>query len=303
MRDEHYNAEVVGLTMVHNDLMRLQVRYDAGRLDFLAGQYTVLGLGNWELRVEGVQPENPIDLREPGLIKRAYSISCRLLNRTGQLVRATDEDALEFYIALLRRGDHPPALTPRLFRLGIGDRLFVSPSAHGRYTISDLDPEMNLVFVATGTGEAPHNAMLAELLSRQHRGRIVLITCVRFRKDLAYLQQHRELERRFKHYRYLSLTTREPENLDETHPNYMGKRYLQDYFEAGDFERASGLRLDPADTRIFLCGAPEMIGVPIRTQDLTRHYPKPKGMIEILENRGFELGRPHLPGNIHFEKY
>ena len=34
-----------------------------------------------------------------------------------------------------------------------------------------------------------------------------------------------------------NLTTREPENLDDSHAAYVGKRYLQEYFESGAFER------------------------------------------------------------------
>jgi hypothetical protein len=26
-------------------------------------------------------------------------------------------------------------------------------------------------------------------------------------------------------------------------------------------------------------------------------------MVEVLERRGFQVDRPHEPGNIHFEKY
>ncbi len=46
-----------------------------------------------------------------------------------------------------------------------------------------------------------------------------------------------------------------------------------------------------------------MIGVPLRTHDLARRYPSPKGMVEALETRGFCIGQPHESGNIHFEHY
>ena len=36
------------------------------------------------------------------------------------------------------------------------------------------------------------NAMLAELLANEHRGRIVATVCVRYRRDLAYLSKHRQ---------------------------------------------------------------------------------------------------------------
>lgn len=63
------------------------------------------------------------------------------------------------------------------FRQGIA--MFLGPHAHGSYTLRDVKPDDDVLFVATGTGEAPHNAMTAELLSRGHRGRIASITCVR----------------------------------------------------------------------------------------------------------------------------
>jgi len=34
-----------------------------------------------------------------------------------------------------------------------------------------------------------------------------------------------------------------------------------------------------------------------------RQYPKPKGIIEILESRGFTIHTPARNGNIHFEAY
>ena len=103
----------------------------------------------------------------------------------------------------------------------------------------------------------------------------------------------------FPNYRYMALTTREPENLDASRPD-IGKRYLQDFFESGAFASETGVRLDPTNTHLFLCGHPDMIGIPLHTHDSTRRYPQPKGMVE---NLGFRVDRPHERGNIHFEKY
>jgi len=99
------------------------------------------------------------------------------------------------------------------------------------------------------------------------------------------------------------LTTREPENLDASHHNFVGKRYLQDYFESGDFERDSGARLDPARTHVFLCGNPAMIGAPRHDANGDTCYPTPVGMIGILSRRGFRPDEKAHPGNIHYEKY
>jgi ferredoxin/flavodoxin---NADP+ reductase len=231
-------------------------------------------------------------------------VSCPMLNPAGQVAGVNDFDYLEFFIALLRQaGDRAPALTPRLFALETGDRIACARRLHGRYTLDDVARDANVIFVATGTGEAPHNAMVAQLLKTQHRGKIVSVNCVRKRKDLGYLSTHRRLEEMFPNYRYVTLTTREPENLDASRSDYVGKRYLQDCFESGGLESETGIRLEPADTHVFLCGNPEMIGIPLHTHDAKRRYPQPKGMVETLENLGFHVDRPHHRGNIHYEKY
>jgi ferredoxin--NADP+ reductase len=47
-----------------------------------------------------------------------------------------------------------------------------------------------------------------------------------------------------------------------------------------------------------------MIGVPIKDRDTgQRRYPQPTGVIEILEQRGFQTDEPRRKGNIHYEEY
>jgi ferredoxin--NADP+ reductase len=211
---------------------------------------------------------------------------------------------LEFYVVLIREAeDHAPALTPRLFSLEPGDRLFVGPKVTGHYTLHNVEPDENCLFVSTGTGEAPHNAMVAHLLSTGHRGRLVSVTCTRFCHDLGYERQHRFLEQQYKNCRYLTLTTREKENLDPDDPGYVGKRYLQHYLESGDLEREGRFTLDPRNTHVFLCGNPAMIGAPERLKTGELKFPATGGMIQQLMQRGFCPDLPHEAGNIHWEKY
>jgi len=49
-----------------------------------------------------------------------------------------------------------------------------------------------------------------------------------------------------------------------------------------------------------------MIGVPAKDRDTgARVYPQPRGIIEILEQRGFRADQPNikLRGNVHYEEY
>lgn len=309
LRKKHYNATVEEIERVTDSLMILRVRPDDGPRAFQSGQYTVLGLGNWEPRSPDAQPQDSRADVEPDadqtrLVRRAYSISTPIFNEFGHLVPAGDEGVFEFYIAVVNNPEKAAALTPRLLMLKAGDRLFIGPRCQGRYTLERVtNPNDTIVFMGTGCGEAPHNAMIAELMFRKHRGKVVSIVCTRQLADLAYTGMHHLLERAFENYRYLTLTTREPRNLDPTHPHYVGKRYIQDYFATGELEEDAGVEFHPVNTHVFLCGSPAMIGLPVHAHDKATQYPKPTGMIELLEKRGFTIDHADRPGNIHFEKY
>jgi ferredoxin--NADP+ reductase len=302
LRHKRYNATVSRLVKVHSDLMLLRVRPDFTRPQHKPGQYSTLGLGYWEPRIPGCDEETLQPGDESKLARRAYSISCSVLNdNRSHLLDVAQTDWLEFYIVLVRNLGKPqaPVLTPRLFMLREGDRLFLGEKIAGHYNLDPVQPGDTVLFLSTGTGEAPHNYMIWELLRRGHTGRILSACCVRYARDLAYLPVHEELMRRFPSYTYLSLTTRE--NIREGR-----KVYIQDLITSGQLEAALGKVLDPATTHVFLCGNPAMIGVPDKVpQTGERVYPQPAGVVEILEQRGFlvDQANARIKGNIHFEEY
>ncbi len=298
LRTAHYNATLTMVKEVHDDLRIMRVVTDRRFPPFQPGQYVALGLGDWEPRVAGVDEERRDPQKQARLIKRAYSISCSLFNPSGNLVRVADFPYLEFYVSLVRHSERrPPALTPRLFALRERDRLFVESHAAGSYTLESVQDNDNVLFLATRTGEAPHNAMIAELLARSHRGQIASAVSVRYQKDAGYHIAHLALARRYPNYKYLIFTTREPENLDPSHPRFCGKRFLQDLVASGELEQHTSIPLDPTRTQVFLCGNPAMIGIEMGGSIV------PAGMVDELSLRGFRLDEPHLRGNIHTEHY
>ena len=300
LRKLRYNSTVVHLDRVNSDLMVLRVKPDVPRPAYLAGQYCALGLGNWEPRAQGCQEENlkPEDL--PKLVRRSYSISSSIYQQPGHLRDMAQDDYVEFYIVLVRENHdgRVPALTPRLFALNPGDRLSMGEKIVGHFTSEYVKPGDNVVLLGTGTGEAPHNAIVWDLLRKGHSGNIVQACCVRLAKDLGYLNTHRQVMEQFPNYKYLGLTTREP--------GMTRKVYIQDCLTSGELEEALGAKLDPAKTHVYLCGNPKMIGVPVKNKETgVRSYPEPTGVIELLEQRGFKADNAaaKLKGNIHFEEY
>jgi ferredoxin/flavodoxin---NADP+ reductase len=300
-RSQSYNATVVRLIRHHSDLIIMRVRPDYPLPVHKAGQYSTLGLGYWEPRHDGCQPETILEKDLPKVVKRAYSISCSVLDDGGALLDRTNADWLEFYIVLVRDSnkEKPPALTPRLFTLNEGSRLFLGEKIAGHFTLDPVQPGDTVLFLSTGTGEAPHNYMLWELLRRGHQGRMLAACCVRYKRDLGYLAIQEELVRRYPNYTYLPLTTREADTVGH-------KVYIQDLITSGQLEERLGQALDPTRTHVYLCGNPAMIGVPSR--DLPSGelvYPRPLGVVEVLERRGFQADRPRarIMGNVHFEEY
>ena len=300
LRRKFYNATVVSLQLPNEELMILRVKPDAGVPAHRAGQYSTLGLGHWEPRVPGCQEEVVKPGDEKKLIRRAYSISSSIVDEAGNVPDRTEQDWLEFYIVLVRHAEKaPPALTPRLFSVKEGDRIFLGEKIAGHYTLEPVKPTDNVLFLSTGTGEAPHNYMLWQLLHTQHQGKVLAACCVRYQRDLGYLKIHQDLMRRVPSYTYLSLTTRETTNAGQ-------KVYIQDLITSGQLEERLGAPLDPARTHVYLCGNPKMIGVPTLDKETGQlSFPEPLGVIEILSKRGFQMDQPSikLKGNIHIEEY
>lgn len=299
LRKKHYNATLVYLRKPHSELAVMRVRPDFPIPPHKPGQYSTLGLGNWEPRVPGCQEEylSPSDWTR--VVRRAYSLSHPILDEQGRLIERDVLDFLEFYIVLVRQSgtEKAPALTPRLFALREGDRLYLGEKITGHYTLDPVRPEDTVLFLSTGTGEAPHNYMIWRLLRDGHRGRILAACCVRYWRDLAYLETHRRLVSMFPNYRYLPMTTREPENAGR-------KMYIQDLIVSGELEKALGQPLDPATTHVYLCGNPNMIGVPKRDPQTGQwQFPQPTGVVELLMQRGFRPDEGKVRGNIHFEEY
>jgi ferredoxin--NADP+ reductase len=294
LRAARYNATVTYLHRIHSDLMILRVTPDFPRPAYKAGQYCSLGLGYLEERVEGCQAETLTDDETKRIVKRAYSISSSVETEHGVLRDMSQDQFAEFYIVLVRENPdgRVPALTPRLFKLETGSRINLHEKFTGHYTLDPVKEEDAVVFLGTGTGEAPHNAMLGDLLCRKHAGTIVNACCVRYGRDLGYLELHQRLMKRYPNYRYLPLITREGER----------KRYIQDLVASGDLDDV----LDPARCHVYLCGNPAMIGVPTKDKETgARIYPQPTGVIERLEARGFaaDNAAAKFKGTIHFEEY
>ncbi|MEO9591052.1 MAG: ferredoxin--NADP reductase, partial [Rhodopirellula bahusiensis] len=58
LREKHYNATIIKRMDLTEDLARYRIQCDEPVMPFEPGQYVAIGLGNWEPRLRGTQPED-----------------------------------------------------------------------------------------------------------------------------------------------------------------------------------------------------------------------------------------------------
>lgn len=249
------NATLVSRMDFNEELAVFRIKPDGGPVaEFQPGQYTTIGL-----------PDDEPDLKRPRLIRRAYSIASS----------PNDREAMEFYIVRVQDG----ALTPRLWELKEGDRLWLDNRAKGLFTLDATRPGKDLVMLSTGTGLAPYIAMLRTWRGQPRWRRFIIINGVRQARDLGYREELEAIHRAGDCV-YIPVVSREPD-----FPGLRGR--INVALEDAVYEAQTGGRLLPEECHVFLCGNPDMI----------------TGTQAWLESRGFTLHSKRSPGNIHLEKY
>ena len=270
--EQTLNAVVTLRNKVSPWLMILQVVPDGWDLyNYVPGHFTSLGVFGSASRCTIAEPENPVAAPEK-LIKRVYCIASSPVNR----------EFLEFYVALVPGG----ALTPRLFNLKIGDHIWLSQKAGGKFTFDEsrVPMDANVILVATGSGLAPFMSMLSTHLRFPPTRRIALIHGVRHSWDLGYRSILMAMTHLRDNFTYIPVVSRQKE---EPVPWKGATGHIQDAWKSGVMEKAWGSRPGPENTHVFMCGSPQMS----------------ESMLEILQQEGFKEDKKKEPGQIHVEKY
>ncbi len=264
------NAIVSQRLEVASGLIVLRVKPDGWELpQWKSGQFGILGLPVSAQRIRLSDPEEA-DLKPDKLIKRAYSISSS----------SQEKDYLEFFITLVHSG----ALTPRLFHLQPGDRVFMGQRISGMFTLDQVPEGKNLVFIGTGTGLAPYMSMLRGELDCRPKLQTAVLLGARHSWDLGYRGELIAMQRFCPTFHYMPVISRPSE---EIVPWSGQTGYVQALWESDEFTSVWGGRPSPDNTHIMLCGNPGMI----------------EGMMEALAAKGFQEHSKKNPGQVHVEKY
>lgn len=266
-----YNATLTWRSDLTPTTMAIRVKLDQGPLNFSAGQYAILGLERAAARLTGTPTESQQlnTSSEADLIRRAYSITSK-----------SSAVELEFVITLVPHG----SLTPRLFALKAGDRLFVENKAHGAFTTARSSGNRDLLLCATGPAIAPYISMIRDQFPVPEHC-YVLVHGAGAPEELFYRPQLEELAANSPRLIYLP-TLLDKNSVPAKWKGLQGS--IEEIIGDGSLEEQIGMPIAPERFDVFLSGNPSMI----------------EKVTSQLVNRGFVVGPPtDAQTNIFGERY
>lgn len=264
MEESVYNSTVTGKIMLTPDLMVLRVRTDEPREMFQAGQYTSIGLQAIEPRSpNSVMPLETINENE--LIIRPYSIAS---------ANHQTRD-FEFYISQVKSGQ----LTPRLFNLTLGRRMWVDDKILGVFHLNQTPKDCNIVMIATGTGLAPYISFLRSHLKDHADTKLAVIHGAAYPWDLGYFSELELIKNTFSNFAYFPTLLK----ADESWTGLRG--YIEEHLKSGLLE-SFDIEINPDKTHFYLCGNPKMVesvSAFLAKMKYTKHTKKKPGSLHIEE--------------------
>jgi len=257
------NATIISKQDINPELAIIQIRPDSGLVpEFSPGQYAEVALPELDI----------FETTKTGskkLIRRSFSIA----SSPGQ------RDYLEFYVVHVPSG----ALTPSLWTLPVGSRVWLGPKIKGKFTMEEIPQGKDLVMVSTGTGLAPYISMLRTYRNQNRWNRFVVVHGARYSQDLGYSEELQQLSKDDSSVFYIPSVTREASG--STWSGARGR--VTDILFSDVYKQHTGSLLTPEQCQVFLCGNPEMIDTAEK----------------LLCDNGFQLHSKKNPGNIHLERY
>ena len=256
------------IVWLEDKLFSVRVSRDPA-FQFVPGQFARLGL-----------PVGSSD-GDPTMEWRAYS-----------MVSTPDDQALEFFSVVVPEGKFSPAMA----RLEPGDSIYVDKTPFGFLTLDRFPDGQVLWLISTGTGLSAYLSMLRLASTWRQFRRVVVVHGVRQMNELAYRQELvgpiRQLATEADaELIYLPVPSREAlsgEVLAHVpRQDLVAAARVTTLLQSGELEKRAGINLDPATSRVMLCGNPAMV-TEMRT---------------LLAERHFAPGRRGVPGNLAVENY
>lgn len=278
-----YNASVK-IVRRAADAMVIRVFPDFQKPKYQGGQYGSLGLAS---------------TTAPGkLLKRAYSLSSSIVDlESGRPLDPREDPFFEFYFNRVTSAhtESREQLTPKLFAIQDGDRIFCGSKIAGHYTLEHVPVGANVLLVATTTGEAANNSILNQFFFERRTGMVASLLWGPEGWKSLYAREHDLLSAsQDGRYKVIHFSSNSPLDLEPIIARCLSQpRHSTDLL---------GFPLIPGATHILLCGDPAMIGAASKLGAWSYETPA-HGLIPLLSQHGFRVGTRFKQGDIEHEAY
>ena len=274
-----YNASA-DIVISSDEARIIRVYPDSYKMKYKPGQYGSLGIES------NKDPDK--------IIKRAFCISSSMISTSDRkLIDHDDIDYYEFYFNKVPKNNREQ-LTPKLFDLISGDRLFCGEKIVGYYTTDNLKNGIDVLLLGTSTGESPNNSIVAELLLNERPSRICNISIGPSKWESLYMKQHQALMKLYNSYFFRTINAQRASNIE----NMIATALDDENYSIDNF----GFNLNCKSSHVFLSGDPAIIGAPKKKGRWEYEHSK-GGVIPILTANGFKVSTRFKPGNVEYECY
>lgn len=211
-------AQLISRKKITEDLMVITLRCEQNQFTFKPGQYCTLGIDG---------------------IERAYSIAS-----------APFEQTIEIFIELVPDGE----LTPKIWKLNLGDKVSLRPRAKGIFILKN--EYTHHVMVATVTGVSPYISMIRDYLNQPSSSEKVFYVLLgaSYQDELCYDQELFHLSRNFPNtVKFIPTISRPDDSRNDGWLGNVGRvnSIVKDQLNINKLSKQS--------TYVYACGHPGMI--------------------------------------------
>jgi|APSaa5957512535_1039671.scaffolds.fasta_scaffold41664_2 NAD(P)H-flavin reductase len=183
--------------------------------DFKAGQFIMMSLE-----------------KDGASIKRPFSI----------VSTPSKKDYLEFCIKIVPEGKGSEIIQ----NLKQDDQITLTGPL-GKFTLDPTSKEVDIIFIATGTGISALKSIIEDTLEKGHKKKIILLKGFRHEEHILYDKEFKELKSKYPNLEFYNIIS-QPKSKD---PKNLNQGHVQDFIEK--------LAMKNKEEHFYLCGLSKMI--------------------------------------------
>ncbi len=224
-----------------------------------ATEEKIVAVRRWTDKLLTFKTTRPVGYQfTPGQFARiGLLIHGEMVWRAYSIISAEEDDFLEYYAIIVTDG----LFTSCLNTIKQGDTLWIEKQCYGFMTVDRFSDGNDLWMLSTGTGIGPFLSILQQREVWHQFQNLILVHGTRHEDELVFQARLDELRsqaeaRDFPAKLHLIYTVTREQVIDSS--KYLSGR-ITTLLQNGSLEKDAGLSISSEDSRLMICGNPEMI--------------------------------------------